>query len=77
MCPWARNGIPGASDDGNKFDLTKWDAAYLDRLKDFIKQAGERGVVVEFVRFLLHAEVLNYLAICSKLRVLFTSYGKL
>lgn len=51
VCPWARSGTAGASDGGNKFDLTKWDAAYFDRLKDFIKEAGERGVVVELVFF--------------------------
>jgi hypothetical protein len=47
ICPWARSGTPGYFDGGNKFDLTKWDAAYFKRLKDFIAQAGKRGVVVE------------------------------
>ncbi len=51
VCPWARSGTPGASDGGNKFDLTKWDAAYFQRLKNFIAQAGRRGVVVELVFF--------------------------
>jgi len=51
VCPWARSETPGASDGGNKFDLTKWDDAYLTRLKDFIAQAGRRGVVVELVFF--------------------------
>jgi hypothetical protein len=51
VCPWARSGTPGASDGGNKFDLTKWDEVYLTRLKDFIAQAGRRGVVVELVFF--------------------------
>jgi hypothetical protein len=51
VCPWARSATPGASDGGNKFDLTKWDEAYCARLKDFIRQAGERGVVVELVFF--------------------------
>lgn len=44
VCPWA-------SADGNKFDLTKWDAAYFTRLKDFIAEAGKRGIIVELVFF--------------------------
>lgn len=51
VCPWARSATPDASDGGNRFDLTKWDEAYVVRLKDFIQQAGERGVVVELVFF--------------------------
>jgi hypothetical protein len=49
-CPWPRTDTPGAA-DGNKFDLTKWDPAYFARLKDFVAQAGKRGVVVELVLF--------------------------
>jgi len=51
ICPWARSRAPGAFDGANKFDLTQWDAAYFDRLKDFVTQAGLRGVVVELVLF--------------------------
>jgi hypothetical protein len=51
LCPWARSETPGATDGGNKFDLTKWDAAYFARLKDFLTQAGRRGVVAELVLF--------------------------
>jgi len=51
VCPWARSDTTGASDGGNKFDLAKWDEAYFVRLKDFIRQAGQRGVVVELVFF--------------------------
>ena len=43
ICPWARNG--------DKFDLKKWDAAYFERLKDFIAKASDAGVVVELVLF--------------------------
>ncbi len=50
-CPWARSETPGASDGGNKFDLTRWDETYFERLKDFIAQAGRRGIVVELVLF--------------------------
>jgi hypothetical protein len=50
-CPWARSTTPGASDGGNKFDLKAWDQAYFDRLKDFVAQAGKRGIVVELSLF--------------------------
>src|SRR5438876_6306919 len=47
VCPWARSDAPGYSHGGNKFDLTKWDDAYFARLKEFMRQASKRGVVVE------------------------------
>ncbi len=51
ICPWARSKQPGYINGGNKFDLTQWDEAYFDRLKDFVAQAGKRGIVVELVLF--------------------------
>ncbi len=51
LCPWARSDTPGYANGGNKFDLTQWDAAYFNRLTDFVAQARERGVVVEMVLF--------------------------
>lgn len=51
LCPWSRSDKPGYPGGGNKFDLDKWDAAYFDRLEDFMTQANERGVVVELVLF--------------------------
>ena len=51
ICPWARSDTPGYAGGGNKFDLTKWDAAYSMRMKTFLKQAGQRGIVVELVLF--------------------------
>jgi hypothetical protein len=51
ICPWARSEQPGYSNGGNKFDLTKWDPAYFQRLRDFVNEAGKRGVVVELVLF--------------------------
>jgi hypothetical protein len=51
ICPWARTATPGAVDGGNKWDLNTWDDAYFKRLKDFVAQAGRRGVVVELVLF--------------------------
>jgi hypothetical protein len=51
LCPWTRSSTPGASDGGNRFDLTKWDSAYFERLRDFVREAGTRGIVVELVFF--------------------------
>lgn len=51
ICPWARSTAAGYAGGGNKFDLGKWDPAYLARLKDFLAQAGQRGVVVELSLF--------------------------
>ena len=50
-CPWARSSEAGYAKGGNKFDLTKWDEDYFKRLRDFVKEAGQRGVVVEMNLF--------------------------
>ena len=31
VAPWARSSQPGYANGGNKFDLTRWDAAYFAR----------------------------------------------
>jgi hypothetical protein len=51
LAPWARSSKPGFYAGGNKFDLDKWDEAYFNRLKDFIGEAGKRGIVVELTLF--------------------------
>lgn len=51
LCPWARSEQPGYANGGNKFDLTKWDAVYFQRLRDFVAQAAQRGVIVEMNLF--------------------------
>ena len=51
ICPWARSEEPGNGSGGNKFDLGKWDPAYFVRLKDFVAQAGKRGIIVELTLF--------------------------
>ncbi len=51
LCPWARSDTPGYPNGGNKFDLTRWDSAYFQRLTDFVTEAGRQGVVVELVLF--------------------------
>jgi PA14 domain/Family of unknown function (DUF6298)/Cellulase (glycosyl hydrolase family 5) len=47
IAPWARSGTGGYANGGNKFDLSKWDESYFRRLKDFIAQASEHGIIVE------------------------------
>jgi hypothetical protein len=51
ICPWARSATPGYANGGNKFDLNAWDPAYFNRLKDFLREAGRRGIVVELSLF--------------------------
>ncbi len=51
ICPWARSGEPGYINGGNKFNLSRWDNAYFQRLKNFVAEAGKRGIVVELVLF--------------------------
>jgi hypothetical protein len=49
--PWARSSSPGYRSGGNQFDLDHWDPEYFRRLKDFVAQAGARGIVVEICFF--------------------------
>jgi hypothetical protein len=51
LCPWARSDQPGYANGGNKFDLGRWDPAYFERLRAFVRQASKRGVVVEMNLF--------------------------
>jgi hypothetical protein len=51
IAPWARSQTPGYHNGGNKFDLDRWDPAYFRRLKDFVRQAGRHGIVVEVSLF--------------------------
>lgn len=51
LAPWPRSKTPGAADGGAKFDLGRWNDAYFRRLKDFVREAGRRGIVVELVLF--------------------------
>ena len=43
LCPWMRQG--------RQFDLTRWNPDYFVRLKDFMREASRRGVVVELNLF--------------------------
>ena len=51
IAPWARSSTSGYPDGGNKFDLNQWNPAYFSRLRDFVAQAGQRGIIVELVLF--------------------------
>jgi hypothetical protein len=51
ICPWTRSDQPGYAGGGNKFDLTRWDEAYFNRLRDFLAHASRCGVVVEMNLF--------------------------
>lgn len=51
LAPWARSGNPGYAVGGNKFDLTKWDTEYFDRLHEFLAAAEKSGVIVELTFF--------------------------
>jgi hypothetical protein len=50
-CIWQRSSSSGYVGGGSKFDLNAWDQAHLARLKDFVAQAGKRGVIVELSLF--------------------------
>ena len=51
LAPWARSDQPGYAGGGNKFDLDRFSPEYLARLKEFIAEAGRRGIVVELTFF--------------------------
>src|ERR671918_824994 len=49
--PWVRTG-PGEANDGKpKFDLTRLDDAYFDRLRERVVAASERGIYVDVLLF--------------------------
>src|SRR5215470_12011896 len=54
LAPWARSSTPGYAGGGNKFDLEKWDASYFNRLRSFLGEASDRGIVVEISLFSSH-----------------------
>ena len=51
LSPWARSTTDGYADGGAKFDLTRFDEAYVTRLRDVLKEASARGIIVELVLF--------------------------
>jgi hypothetical protein len=51
ITPWARSAMPGYINGGNRFDLTRWDPQFFERLKDFAASAERLGIVVELNLF--------------------------
>jgi Family of unknown function (DUF6298) len=49
--PWPRTG-PGSAKDGKpKFDLSKFDPAYFDRLREYVIAAGNEGIYISVMLF--------------------------
>ena len=51
LAPWKRSATPGYAGGGNKFDLNQWDPEYFRRFHDFLREASDRGIVVEISLF--------------------------
>lgn len=51
LTPYPRTKTPGALDGGMKYDVAHWNDAYFARLKNYVAEAGKRGIVVEVVLF--------------------------
>jgi hypothetical protein len=49
--PWARSGPGNALDGKPKFDLTKFQPEYFERLRTRVKAAGDRGIYVSVMLF--------------------------
>lgn len=49
VTPWARLDEEGG--DPGKFDLERWNEAYFQRLRAFVRAAADRGIVVEVTSF--------------------------
>ncbi len=51
LIPWQRSAVEGYKYGGNKFDLTKWDENYFDRLEEIVAYASERDIFVNYIFF--------------------------
>ena len=51
LAPWVRTGEEGLYQGEKKFDLDRWNPAYFERLKDFVRLARERDIIVEMTFF--------------------------
>ncbi len=52
ICPWPMVEGTGQGDDGPaRFDLSRWNEAFFDRLKDFLSEADRRDIIVELTFF--------------------------
>ena len=52
--PWGRSSVPGYAKGGNKFDLDTWNLEFVRRLKDYVRYAGSKGIVVEVALYNAH-----------------------
>jgi len=53
--PWARSGIGRAADGLTKYDLTKFNSWYFQRLKDFAELCDKKGTVLVHKYYMQHA----------------------
>lgn len=53
--PWARSGEGTAWDGSTKYDLTKFNPWYFDRLKEFAKLCDRKGTILLFNFYMQHA----------------------
>ena len=52
VMPWERVSGQGKAADGlDKFDLNRWNVAYFERLRDFVRKCADYGVVCEITLF--------------------------
>ncbi len=51
LAPWPRTDQGGHGDGGNRFDLTRFNPAYIERMHQFLDAASRHGVIVELVLF--------------------------
>jgi hypothetical protein len=53
ILPWVKTKTPGAHEvlGGYKLDLDQWNNQYFTRLKDFIRKAQERNIIVDIAFF--------------------------
>jgi hypothetical protein len=53
ILPWKKSGEPGANPHLGqyKYDLASWDEAYFKRLRDYVREASARNIIVEVVFF--------------------------
>jgi hypothetical protein len=49
--PYARSNVPGNVDGGNKFDLTRLDQSYFDKLRRRVMSADQGGIYVSIMLF--------------------------
>lgn len=52
--PWARSGQGQAFDGLSKYDLTRFNSWYFDRLEEFAEQADRRGLILMYSMYFQH-----------------------